>query len=251
MPLPPCGPCECIPANIGDDKFKQDVEVVLCQALVALGYEVPEGVCNPCECIQGNIPNDKFKQDIEILLCYLLTAVQGGGGGGGTVTAFSFTNANGFTGVVTNPTTTPDLTLSIANDAISFAQMQNIATDRLLGREAAGSGNIEEIALGTGLSMSAGTLNVSGAALAITALTGDVTATGPGSSVATIANDAVTFAKMQDIGTGTILGRSTAGSGNPEALTLGDGLSIAGGVLSSSGITIGLALALQSGATAQ
>lgn len=35
-----------------------------------------------------------------------------GGGGGGTVTSFSFTNANGFTGVVTNPTTTPDLTLS-------------------------------------------------------------------------------------------------------------------------------------------
>jgi len=31
---------------------------------------------------------------------------------GGTVTAFSFTNSNGFTGVVTNPSTTPNLTLS-------------------------------------------------------------------------------------------------------------------------------------------
>jgi hypothetical protein len=32
--------------------------------------------------------------------------------GTGTVTNFSFTNANGFTGVVTNPTTTPNLTLT-------------------------------------------------------------------------------------------------------------------------------------------
>lgn len=35
----------------------------------------------------------------------------GGGGGTGTVTSFSFTDANGFSGTVTNPTTTPDLTL--------------------------------------------------------------------------------------------------------------------------------------------
>lgn len=38
--------------------------------------------------------------------------VAGGGGGSGTVTDFSFTNANGFTGSVTNATTTPNLTLS-------------------------------------------------------------------------------------------------------------------------------------------
>lgn len=33
---------------------------------------------------------------------------------GGTVTSFSFTNGKGFTGVVTNPTTTPDLSLTYA-----------------------------------------------------------------------------------------------------------------------------------------
>lgn len=37
----------------------------------------------------------------------------GGGGGSGTVTSFSFTNANGITGIVTNATTTPNLTLSL------------------------------------------------------------------------------------------------------------------------------------------
>jgi hypothetical protein len=35
----------------------------------------------------------------------------------------------------------------IANDSVSFAKMQNIATDRLLGRATAGSGDVEEITL--------------------------------------------------------------------------------------------------------
>jgi hypothetical protein len=35
-----------------------------------------------------------------------------GGSGAGTVTSFSFTNANGFSGTVTNPTTSADLTIS-------------------------------------------------------------------------------------------------------------------------------------------
>lgn len=31
--------------------------------------------CAPCSCIPGNIPNDKFKQDVEILLCAIAAAV--------------------------------------------------------------------------------------------------------------------------------------------------------------------------------
>ena len=50
------------------------------------------------------------------------------------------------------------------------------------------------------------------------ALTGDVTAS-QGSNALTIANDAVTFAKMQDVATGTLLGRTTAGTGDIESLT--------------------------------
>lgn len=50
-------------------------------------------------------------------------------------------------------------------------------------------------------------------------LTGDVTGSGTGSFAATIANNAVTLAKIQDITTARILGRVTAGSGDPEELT--------------------------------
>jgi trimeric autotransporter adhesin len=79
--------------------------------------------------------------------------------------------------------------------------------------------------------------SVSTAAAGITALTGDVTASGTGSVAATIANDAVTFAKMQNIATDRILGRDSAGSGDVEELSLGTGLAIAGGALTLSDTT--------------
>ncbi len=80
----------------------------------------------------------------------------------------------------------------------------------------------------------------------ITALTGDVTATGPGSVAATIANDAVitakilnanvTLAKIVDISAASkLLGRGDSGLGVPEEITLGTGLAMIGTTLSSSG----------------
>jgi hypothetical protein len=62
------------------------------------------------------------------------------------------------------------------------------------------------------------------------AITGDVTIAA-GSNASTIANDAVTFAKMQNIATSRILGRTTASSGDIEELTVGSGLSLASGSL--------------------
>ena len=51
------------------------------------------------------------------------------------------------------------------------------------------------------------------------ALTGDVTGSGTGSFAASIAADAVTNAKLANVATGTLKGRATAGTGDPEDLT--------------------------------
>lgn len=122
-------------------------------------------------------------------------------------------------------------TTEIADDAVTFAKMQNITTDRLLGRDTAGSGNTEEIALNATLEFD-GALNLRRAAL-----TGDVTASA-GSNATTIANsavstakiadDAVTFAKIQNIATDRLLGRDTAGSGDTEEISLNTTLEFTG-----------------------
>lgn len=59
------------------------------------------------------------------------------------------------------------------------------------------------------------------------ALTGDVTAS-QGSNSTTIANDAVTFAKMQNIAQAQILGRYSVGTGDIQLLTVSTGLTIDG-----------------------
>lgn len=251
------------------------------------------------------------------------------------------------------------ITTTIANDAVTFAKMQNVTTNRLLGRSTSGTGNIEELLVGTGLSLSGGTLTntitqytdaMARAAISLTVtgdsgaatynnttgvlniptytldglggitltdlsstatgltynnttgvfsltagyvipttteqtnwntaynnsivsvafdtsngnltltqqdggtivqdldgryltanqtitLTGDVTGSGSTGIATTIANDAVTFAKMQNVSSGIILGRSTASSGNIEEISVGTGLVLSAGTLSINTLT--------------
>ena len=72
----------------------------------------------------------------------------------------------------------------------------------------------------------------------LTALTGDVTATGPGSVAATIANDAVTYAKMQNVSAAArLLGRGpSSGAGDVQEITIGAGLGWSGNELRATGI---------------
>ena len=98
----------------------------------------------------------------------------------GTVTSVSVVSANGLAGTVANATTTPAITLSttvtglvkgngtalsaasagtdyVAPGAITTSGL-TMATARLLGRTTASTGAVEEITVGTGLSLSGGSL---------------------------------------------------------------------------------------------
>lgn len=80
-------------------------------------------------------------------------------------------------------------------------------------------------------------------------LTGDVTGTGTGSFAATIANNAVSLAKMATVATARFLGRTTAGTGDVEAMTGAQATALLSDVVgdSGSGGTKGLVPAPASG----
>ncbi|NDD56082.1 hypothetical protein EBZ39_19820, partial [bacterium] len=84
-------------------------------------------------------------------------------------------------------------TAKIGDDQVTYAKMQNVsAASRLLGRgSASGSLDVQEITVGGGIEFTSST------GIQTTALTGDVTKTAGGTST-TIANDAVTTAKVAD-----------------------------------------------------
>ena len=111
----------------------------------------------------------------------------------GTVTTVSVTTANGVSGTVANPTTTPAISLSLgAITPTSVAASGTVAGSNLSGTNT-GDQTIT--------------------------LTSDVTGSGTGSFATTIANDVVTNAKLNNMATSTIKGRTTAGTGDPEDLT--------------------------------
>ena len=107
--------------------------------------------------------------------------------------------------------TTPTITADVKDNSITFAKMQDITTNKLIGRYTSGNGDPEEVGVDGGLEFN-------GTNIRRSALTGDVEANA-GSANTTIANNAVTNAKLADMATSTIKGRATAGTGDPEDLT--------------------------------
>jgi len=156
------------------------------------------------------------------------------------------------------PTDNTVTTAKIVNDAVTYAKIQNVtATDRLLGRSTAGAGDVEEItctAFGRSLiddaDASAGRTTLGLVAIASSGSGSDITSgtvayarlpvgtttstvcagddarlsdartpTDGSVSTAKLADDAVTYAKLQNVSvTDRLLGRATAGAGDVEEI---------------------------------
>lgn len=101
-------------------------------------------------------------------------------------------------------------TVAIADNAVTFAKLDNIDSDRLIGRDSAGSGDPEQITVGGGLQFS-------------------------GSGGVEIAARGVTEAKLFEVTTKKLLGRNATTNGDVQQITVGGGLALSdGGVLSAS-----------------
>lgn len=110
-----------------------------------------------------------------------------------------------------------DLTAHVTG-LLPFANIASVATSTVMYRKTAGTGSMEAQTLAT-LKTDLNLTGTNSGDQTIT-LTGDVTGTGTGSFAATIAANAVTNAKLAQIATQIIKGRTTAATGNVEDLTV-------------------------------
>ena len=144
-------------------------------------------------------------------------------GGTGTVSGLTLTGTVTSSGNLTLGGTLAVATANINDDAVTYAKIQNVsATNRILGRDTAGAGAIEEItpsALRTMINVADGATANGGALADLDSVSSDQIDAG---SVTTteLSDDAVTYAKIQNVSaTDRILGRDSAGAGIIEEIT--------------------------------
>lgn len=133
-------------------------------------------------------------------------------------------------------------TAKINNAAVTLAKMAPNTANTLLGYD--GSGNSTDVTLTTtgtsgAASLGSSVLNIpqyQGAGNYITALTGDVAATGPGSATSTIQPNVVTYSKIQAAAGQGLMGAT--GAANFGLITLGTNLSMSGTVLNAATPTV-------------
>lgn len=173
---------------------------------------------------------------------------KGGGAGVGSVTAVSVVTANGFSGTVANPSSTPAITIVAGNitpttvNALTLAALTNgftvqggttPATLTVPSNATVSGTNSGDVALAgqnylsiASQVITANPVNVSGTnitgilkAASFPALTGDVT-NSAGAVATTISNNVVTNAKLAQMNALTIKGNNTGSPGNALDLTV-------------------------------
>lgn len=140
--------------------------------------------------------------------------------GGGTVTSVSVVTANGISGSVSNPTTTPAITLTLGNITPTGVNVSGLTASQLVATD--GSKNLQTLTTVTYPSLTEISY-VKGVTSAIqTQLDAKV-------STGAITSSGLTMT------TARLLGRTTASTGAIEEITVGSGLSLSAGVLSATG----------------
>lgn len=114
-------------------------------------------------------------------------------------------------------------TTKILNAAVTYAKIQNVNANRILGNPTGGAASVSEISIGS-------TLGFVGSALQTLALSGDVTSSA-NSFITTISNGVVTYPKLQNETANTFLGNPTGASATPSEINLGSTLSFSGSSL--------------------
>ena len=149
------------------------------------------------------------------------------------------------------------ISTTIGNNVVSYAKIQTVSANKLLGR--VGSlGNIQELAVTSGLSFSGITLGLSNSGVIagtynnvtvnskgiitsgsnkvldnnLITLSGDISGSGTAGITTTISNNVVSYTKIQTVSGNKILGR-VGSLGNVQELSVTSGLSL-------SGLTLGL-----------
>lgn len=114
-------------------------------------------------------------------------------------------------------------TNQLVNGAVTRAKMQSETASTLLGRGPGSVGVTQELTVGGGIEFN-------GTALRRSAISGDVTIPA-GSAAATIPAGTIDYAQLQNVTTGTVLGRGTGGAGSAEELTPGTGILVTAGAI--------------------
>lgn len=95
---------------------------------------------------------------------------------------------------------------------VAVTEITPVTTDRLIGRDTAGTGAAEQLTVGGGLEFTGS------GGIQRSALTGDVTAAA-GSNTTTIPADSITDAKLRESAATSVIGRSANSTGNPADIT--------------------------------
>lgn len=128
-------------------------------------------------------------------------------------------------------------TAMVTDAAITYAKIQNVTSGRLLGRSTAGAGAVEEITIGSGLTLSAGTLSASGGGSGTVTNVSVTTANGISGTVTnatttpaiTLTLGAITPSTVNGLTlTAGATGWTIAGGTTSKTLTLSNTLTLAG-----------------------